>query len=196
MILRAIESMRFPFGAAAPAPSRGAHALSLSAVHALHADFVFRSLQRLGVAESDLADVLQEVFVVVHRQLPGFQGQSKITTWLFGICLKSAQAYRRRAHRKHEVVVADVPDEAAAHETAESGVLARERAQELSSLLDTLSPEKRAVLVMFEIEELSCAEIGEILGVPEGTVHSRLHTAREELSRALKRQNVRDRRMP
>ena len=62
-----------------------------------HFAFVWRSLRRLGIREEDAADAAQEVFIVVHRKLPEFAGNSKLTTWLYGICFRVASE-RRRAH--------------------------------------------------------------------------------------------------
>jgi RNA polymerase sigma-70 factor (ECF subfamily) len=71
-------------------------------VHANHADFVWRTLQRMGLEGADAEDALQEVFLVVHRRLHTFDGSSQMSTWLFGICQKVAAAQRRRAHRWRE----------------------------------------------------------------------------------------------
>ena len=78
-------------------------ALDLLAVHAAQADFLWRSLQRLGVRSADLEDVFQEVFIVVHKRLHTFDGSSALTTWLFGVCLRVAAAHRRRAWFRREV---------------------------------------------------------------------------------------------
>src|SRR5260221_5531739 len=68
------------------------------------APFVWRMLRRFGVRESDLPDVCQEVFVVVHRRLPDFdRGKASLRTWIYGICLRTASQYRRRAPQLREV---------------------------------------------------------------------------------------------
>ena len=59
--------------------------------------FVWRSLRRLGVRESDVADAAQDVFLVVHRRLDEFEGRSKVSTWLYGICYRVARDRRRLA---------------------------------------------------------------------------------------------------
>jgi len=162
--------------------------LSAAEVHAAHAEFVWRSLARLGVKDADLPDMLQEVFLVVHRRAHAFDGSSKLTSWLFGICLRVAAAYRRRAHRRYErpLEPAHIPaaDEAGSPEAMLQGRQARER---LDALLDAMPLDKRAVFVMFEIDGMGCAEIAHELGVPVGTVHSRLHAARAVFAKALAR---------
>jgi DNA-directed RNA polymerase specialized sigma24 family protein len=73
---------------------------TFDAVYATYFDFVWTSLRRLGVAESSLDDAVQDAFLVVHRQFGGFDGRSRLKTWLFGIALRVARDHRRRIHRK------------------------------------------------------------------------------------------------
>ncbi len=68
-----------------------------------HAPYAGRVLRNLGVGDADLPDALQEVFLVVHRKLSGFRGESAVRTWIYGICLRVAAAHRRRPYRGHEV---------------------------------------------------------------------------------------------
>lgn len=161
----------------------------LLAIHDAHADFVWRSLQRLGVPASDLEDALQEVFVVVHRRLASFRGDSAITTWLFGITLRVAGRFRRRAHLRHEEPTADwaTHPAAAAGSEPEALALEHEAREQLRRILDELDPDKRVVFVMFELERRECPLIAEELGIPVGTVYSRLHAAREQFRDAARR---------
>lgn len=153
-------------------------------VYREHADFVWRSLHRLGIADADLKDMCQEVFLVVHRRLDSFDGSSKMTSWLFGICLRVASMWRR--HRKrHPEDVTDTPPEREDHRSPEGEYARRQAAVTLARALDALTPEKRAVFVMFEVESIPCARIADELGVPVGTVYSRLHGARAEFLAAL-----------
>ncbi|MFZ5897012.1 MAG: RNA polymerase sigma factor [Myxococcota bacterium] len=167
--------------------------LDVNRVHEEHADFVWRSLQRLGVARQDLEDALQEVFVVVHKKLASFDHSARVSTWLFGICLRVASSYRRRAHRRREELH-DTLEESAASASAdpERRLLTLELAERLEQALSALGLERRAVFVMFEIEGMSAGAIAEMLGVPVGTVYSRLFTARAEFSKAVARLEHRD----
>lgn len=165
--------------------------LDVAHVYEENAAFVWASLQRLGVRDSDLEDVLQEVFVVVHKRIATFDGSSKVTTWLFGICMRVASAYRRRGFRRNETCVADPPESVDAR-SPEADLAARESRRRLEALLDELDLDKRAVFVMFEIDELSCDDIAELLDVPVGTVYSRLHAARKDFQKALARMHARD----
>jgi RNA polymerase sigma-70 factor, ECF subfamily len=166
---------------------------AVTRIYQANADFVWRSLQRLGVKDPDLDDVVQEVFVVVHERLHTFDGTAKMTTWLFGICLRVASAYRRRGFRRRETSVAEVPEPTDRTSTSpEQDLAAAESRRRLELLLDELELEKRAVFVMFEIDEMPCEEIAQIVGVPVGTVYSRLHAARKSFQKALARMQARE----
>ncbi|TKC99793.1 RNA polymerase sigma factor [Polyangium fumosum] len=183
----------FPWAARGSPPSAVERPLDVVAVHAEYADFVFRSLQRLGVRPPDLDDLRQEVFLVVHKRLHTFDTGSPMQAWLFGICKNIVARHRQRAYVRRETTAIPVP------ETSSEGVLpspeeslaTKQARAELEELLDELDLDKRAVLVMFEIDELGCEEIAEELGVPVGTVHSRLHKARKAFEKALVRRQAR-----
>ena len=170
--------------------------LDVASLHEAHADFVWRSLCRLGVREADADDMMQEVFVVVHRRLSTYVAGGKVTTWLFGICLRVAAAYRRRACNRREQLVGEAPDPWVSPDPPPDSIAeAREAQQRLKSLLDELDLEKRAIFVMFEIDEMPCDEIASLLGVAVGTVYSRLHAARKAFAAALGRLQAREARM-
>ena len=168
-----------------PAP---AAAPTVEDVYLIHADFVWRALQRFGVRTPDLDDVLQEVFVVVHKKLPSFRGDAQMTTWLYGICLRVASVYRRRSHVRREKDLEELEERHSVEtENPEDHLAEHQRRLVLERLLDELDVEKRALIVMFEIDELPCEEIANILGVPVGTVYSRLHAARKAFAAAVTR---------
>src|SRR3954467_13153582 len=77
--------------------------MTLEEIYEKHADFVWRTLRRLGVPENDLGDAMQGVFLTAHRALAQFEGRSSITTWLFTVCRSVARERRNSAHLRHEV---------------------------------------------------------------------------------------------
>jgi RNA polymerase sigma-70 factor, ECF subfamily len=162
---------------------------SVRAIYRLHARFVWLSLQRLGVQPSDLDDVAQDVFVIVHRRLDTFDRRSRVTTWLFGICMRVAANYRRRRRWTRELLSGWAEDDRPALLVAADDVLVRREEREIAErALDRLDVAKRATFVMFEIESLSCLEISEVMNVPIGTVYSRLHSARRQLEKTIARE--------
>lgn len=146
-----------------------------------HAPRVFRALRRLGVSDADAEDLCQEVFLVVHRKLPEFEGRSSLSTWIYGIAVRVASDHRRRAHVRRERATDEVPDQRTSAPQIEE--LAREQARAmLDAALDTLDDDKRAVFVLFEIEQLPMAEIAEALACPLQTAYSRLYAARKQVT--------------
>jgi RNA polymerase sigma-70 factor (ECF subfamily) len=149
-----------------------------------HAPFVWRALRRLGVSEADADDVCQEVFVVVHRKLPEFEGRSSLRTWIYGICVRTASSHRRLA-RHREVATEELPETPTTDGPHEQ--LARNQAlRALDRALGELDEDKRVVFVLYEIEELTMAEVVEVVGCPLQTAYSRLHAARDRVQKALR----------
>jgi RNA polymerase sigma-70 factor (ECF subfamily) len=153
-------------------------------------DTLFRAL-RLPVLElclhvagrrSDAEDGLQETFLAVYRALPAFRGESGLATWVFRIALRAALQLRAR-RRDHAEVDSETPSPG----DGEVALLVREEARRVQSALGELSAEHRSVLALFALEGLRHAAIAEILGIPEGTVWSRLHVARARLREILER---------
>src|SRR4051812_20583490 len=108
-----------------------------------HARYVWRALRHLGVADAEIADVSQEVFITVHKKLPEFEGLSSLRTWLYGICLRVASDHRRRAYVRHEQPSAE-PLAEREHTSQNLATGVEDRAT-LRALLDLLDPDKRAV---------------------------------------------------
>jgi RNA polymerase sigma-70 factor, ECF subfamily len=148
-----------------------------------HARFLWRALMNLGVPSHEAQDLCQEVMITAHRRLPDFDGRS-LRGWLYGICVRVASDYRRSARVRREIPHAELPDRGLDVDQAER--LDRERALGRALLaLDELDEAKRDAFVLYEIEELTLAEVSEALGVPLQTVYSRIKAARETLRAVL-----------
>jgi RNA polymerase sigma-70 factor (ECF subfamily) len=164
-------------------PPAAAGLPSFQQIFRSHAAFVWRVLRRFGVAEADLEDVCQEVFLVVHRRLPEFEGRSSLRTWLYEIARRSALAHRRTRPGRRE----DGPD--ALDELAHPDLGAEQRLDRQAALrwleqaLLQLDEDKREAFVLYELEEMTLAEVSEAVGSPINTVHYRVQAARAALSR-------------
>lgn len=172
---------------------------TVESVARLHGDFLWMTLQRMGVRRDDLPDVTQAVLLTVHQRLHTYDGRAPLRAWLHGICANHASVHRRRAYQWREQATepTEMPEPAenpVGHDTdPEQTLLAVESHRRFSAMLDALEPEKRAVLVMYEIEERPCEQIAEELGIPKGTVFSRLHAARRAFRAVMERWNARER---
>ena len=154
-----------------------------------HARFLWRTLMNLGVPSREAQDLCQEVMIIVHRRLPEFDGQS-LRGWLYGICVRVASDYRRSAPARREILHGEPPESGAAPDQLEQLEQLEQRAerQRLMRALERVGEEKRVALVLYEVEELTLAEVSEALGVPLQTVYSRIKAARQELRRELEQQ--------
>jgi len=130
-------------------------------------------------------DAGQKVFLVAHRRLAMFDGRSTVKTWLCGIALRVASDYRRSAIVRREVLVGETPSGASREADQLRRLEERERVAVLDDVLSEMPMEQRVVFVLFELEEMSGEEIAALLGVPEGTVRSRLRLARRVFSKSV-----------
>jgi len=152
-----------------------------------HFRFVCVTLRRLGVREGDVEDVAQDVFVVVHRKLESFDQARPFQLWLFGICARAAAGHRRLARHHRQVHPAAPVDAAHGGPLPDEEVAAEEDRRLVLAALDGISPQRREVFVMYDLNDFSVAEIAETLSIPINTVYSRLRIAREEFRQAVTR---------
>jgi RNA polymerase sigma-70 factor (ECF subfamily) len=164
--------------------------LELSVVYEAQFDFVWRSARRLGVSPLYLDDVVQEVFLVVHRRLLEFEGRSTLRSWLFGITRRVVRDQRRSAQRKPATPLNDDPIDQRAR-SADQLLELREQAELLHALLAELDLDKREVFVLAELEQMSGPEIAASLQVNLNTVYARVRAARQAFEAALQRHLLR-----
>ncbi len=156
----------------------------VDAQHALierHAPYLFGVARALSGDAHDAEDLVQETFMGAFRTR--FRGESSLRTWLVKILMRRAGMLRRSRRREADVISLDANRFDEPSQKEGSGADAR---MDLSRMLETLSPEHRQVILLREIEGLSYEQIAETLGLPRGTVESRLHRAREELRKRFK----------
>jgi RNA polymerase sigma-70 factor (ECF subfamily) len=147
-------------------------------------DYLLRTLQRLGVAGTDVEDLAHEVFLVLRASWAAYDPTRAFKPYLFGIAFRVASSHRRRHWR--EVSFADIdrldvapsPDQALESEQMRALVLAA---------LQHIPLPRRVVLIMHELDEVPVREVATTLGIPLFTVYSRLRKARRELEAALAR---------
>jgi RNA polymerase sigma-70 factor, ECF subfamily len=151
-----------------------------------HAGRLFGLAYSLLGNSADAEDVVQETMVGAFRGLNGFEGRSSVATWLTRILVLQAAKWRRDHRRPAEQTVPLGEQMVGERLGSESGAAAVERRLDLQAALNQLSPEHRQVLVLREFEGHSYEEIAQLLGVPRGTVESRLHRARGELKLKLR----------
>jgi RNA polymerase sigma-70 factor (ECF subfamily) len=159
-----------------------------------HFDAVWRALRRLGVPDAGADDACQQVFLVALRRLEDIEGGGE-RAYLLGIAVRVASDARRAARRRREVPIDDELAETLSARSARAAsaplpddILEQRRAlATLMAVLDEMPRDMREAFVLFDLEELSAPEVAQALGVPVGTVASRVRRARERFRRSLAR---------
>jgi RNA polymerase sigma-70 factor (ECF subfamily) len=167
--------------AAAPAETEGCDCLAL---YRAELDYLIGSLRRLGVLGCDIDDVLHEVFLVMLRRWDDFDRSRPPRPWLFGIAFRVASGHRRRNQRELLSESYEAEDPSLGPEEATAAVQGRRL---LLRALSAIPLERRAVLILHEVDEVAMKDIAQHLSIPLFTAYSRLRKARRELDAALVR---------
>jgi len=162
-------------------------------------DFVWRTVRRLGIVDAGVDDVVQDVFLVVHRRLADFEGRSSIKSWVFAITVHAVRDARRSLRRKPAQLggtgrssdeletVADGRTQGPYDALAQSEAVRR-----LHAILDAMTDERREVFVLAELEEMSVPDIADAVGANVNTVYSRLRAARADFEKSVVRVHAND----
>jgi RNA polymerase sigma-70 factor (ECF subfamily) len=167
-------------------PKNGPKPSEFEALYAEYFGFVWRCLRTLGLPDSGLDDAAQEVFIVVHRGLSGFRGESQLRTWLYGIVRNVAYKQARRVRRKDR---AEPLDEQLRSSEPTPGQRAEEAqaADFVQRFLLSLPQKKRELFMLALVEQFSIPEVAEMTGVPLNTAYTRVRSVRAEFRAALLR---------
>lgn len=187
MGVEAPRSAEQSYGAPSPVPSEAPRAPAFRALFEEEFSYVFNSLRRLGVRESDLEDVTHDVFIIVHRILAEFDPARPLRPWLFGVAFRVASDYRRLARHVREIPE-DPPDEPVDGALpADEQIASAQARRQVIEALDELELNRRAVLVLHDIDGQAMPQIALALAIPLNTAYSRLRIAREEFRTAIQR---------
>lgn len=153
------------------------------------------AIVRSVIGPSDeLEDVLQLVFIEIHRCLPRFEGRSRLSTWLYRIAVNVALQYIRRKRRRRWLLLGPSNEEETHDQVATEGDSERAEDRQLlekvQESVGKLSDKKRIVWQLHELQGMDPQEIADILDIPMNTVRSRLLAARRELMEDLEKRQV------
>jgi RNA polymerase sigma-70 factor (ECF subfamily) len=157
-------------------------------------DRLYNTVYRLVDNAEDAQDVVQDAFLNAYQSLESFKGDAQFFTWLYRIAVNTAISLKRKQRVAFSIRAGRATD--GANEPLDGSEFSRpehalEKAEQerwIQGALNRLSAEHRTVLVLKEIEGQKYEQMAEILGVPIGTVRSRLHRARLELRELLQRE--------
>jgi RNA polymerase sigma-70 factor (ECF subfamily) len=139
-----------------------------------HQDRLYTAVLRFCGDAEDARDIVQRAFINAWRRLDSFKGDSAFSTWMYRIAFNESVSHRREGGRRRPV------------QMPETGVDPEDDRRVVQQALELLDPEERKILILKELEDRSYDDIAAILGIPKGTVRSRLFRARESLRERLK----------
>ena len=151
-----------------------------------HVSSVFSLVSRLlGNRRSDVDDMVQEIFLHVHRSIHGFQGTASFSTWLHRVVVNVCCTHLRKKSTVGEIPNDTEAKESVSRDGRESWVDARRKVRKLYTLLDEMRLENRTVFTLYELQGYTLSEIADMLDLPLHTVASRLRRSREYLGKAI-----------
>jgi RNA polymerase sigma-70 factor, ECF subfamily len=157
-------------------------------------DRLYNTVLRLIDHAEDAQDVVQDAFLNAYQSLDSFKGDAQFFTWLYRIAINTAISLKRKQRVAYSIRSARTgegsaePLDTSEFSRPERGLERSEQERRVQGALNRLSPEHRAVLVLKDMEGKKYETMAEILGVPIGTIRSRLHRARLELREILERE--------
>lgn len=176
-----------PGRATAPTPA----AVDFPSLYKQEFPYAWRTLRRLGARERDLPDLAHDLFIVVFRSLSDYDRSRPLRPWLFGIAFRIVSDYRRSARFTRESLD-DAPDVVDRAPAADERIAEQQARDAVMRVLDALDLDRRAVLVMHDLDGRPVPEIAAALAIPVATAYSRLRLAREDVAAAIKRLRARE----
>lgn len=156
---------------------------AFAALYHAHADAVYRLLTRLVGPVADREDLLQNVFVRLHRALPGYRGDASLATLLYKVAVRVARDHLRSRTRRPVLVSGEGTDEAAADQpVAPKQAPPSSEVAAALEFLARLKPDQRIAFVLREVMDLSYPEIGELVGCRPATARMRVAAAARKLA--------------
>ena len=160
---------------------------------------LYRQMRALAGPRQDLDDLVQAAAERALKALERFEGRSSVATFTYGIVYRTLidqQRWYRRFQRRFSLDAREEPDELAFPRSSETDLRELERARRLYAALDELPNEKRATLILHDLEGLDVADVAAISGANERTVRSRLRDAHKKLAEILRNDPLFDPEVP
>lgn len=147
-------------------------------------EYIFATLGRLGAAQGDVEDLAQEIFMVLYQNWTTLDTERSLRPYLFGVAFRIVCAHRRRRGREVPHATLEIDDRGPG---PEASMQSREAMAILLAALGSVPIERRAVVIMHELDEIPIADIARALGITRFGAYARLRKGRKELSAAVRR---------
>ena len=166
------------------APPPEETATSCLGVYERELDYLFETLERLGASPREIEDLAQEVFMILHRNWPTLDLSRPLRPYIFGVAFRIVCAHRRRRNREIPYAYLEAEDDAL---SPEGSLQSKQSVQLLLAALDTVPLQRRAVVIMHDLDGFPMVEVAAKLSLTRFGAYARLRKARKELASALRR---------
>lgn len=166
-------------------PPESTHGPGFSQVYAQHFDFVWRAVRGLGVNPANIDDVVQEVFLIVHRKLEALENPDALRSWLFGIARRVCKDHRRSAARRGPHVELDQQRDVNPAQDPQAQAVGRQALRLVENYVDRLDDDNRALFFLALVEGLPIADAAKALNLNANTTYSRVRALRHDLQALL-----------
>lgn len=175
------------------AAARDGDAAAFSDLVAANQDRIFASVLRQVRDEHKAADITQEAFIQAYKALDTYEDRARFSTWLYRIAMnlitshyRHERAQKRGGDRgKTSLNIEGMPEPDSGDRAPDDQVAANDIGMHVRAAIDELDDEYKQVILMRDLQDMSYEEIADLLGIPPGTVRSRLHRGRERLKEKL-----------
>jgi RNA polymerase sigma-70 factor (ECF subfamily) len=154
-----------------------------------HERRVYNLAYRMLGREEDARDATQDAFMSALRKLPSFRGDAAFTTWMHRVTVNACYDILRKRKREPVLEIPEGPEQGVPHDHAEETIVSID----VQRALLLVPQEFRVAIVLHDVQDLAYEDVAEILGVPIGTVKSRIHRGRIALAKALGERPAADR---
>lgn len=163
-------------------------------IYKAFSSFVYNVALRITRNSADAEEVTQDVFMKIYRNLKRFEFRSTFRTWVYRITMNTAINQYRKSKREEagRVDYESARETLASEDSPVEELIEKDNENRVNSLLEVLSPQQKACLVLRELQGLSYREIAATLKVPLNTVRTRLMRARQALLEAAGKGRMRD----
>ena len=173
-------------------PDIAYEAVDIGEAYQKHAPFIARVIEKLTGSGPHVDDILQDTFIIAYKKREKFEGRSALRTWLYGIAKNRCMHHRRGLARflnfKEKLESTPVAPSQSPHKSLE---VSREL-HLVESVITSMTFKQREVFVLYELEEMEGPQIADLLGIPIGTVWTRLHKARQVFQARLEKKRMRE----
>ena len=162
----------------------------------IYKDKVYNMARHMAGCQQEAQDLAQEIFLLIYKNIHGFQGNSSLSTWIHRISLNRCLDWQRKQHRRHKhlqtvfekvdgVQEDYIESRPSHHPTPEESLIRKEQTYEVRRAIQRLPEKYQKVMILYYYQQMSYTEISDVLDLPVRTIETHLYRARQKIKEQL-----------